>query len=273
MKYKPFLSALCIGLLASCGDNTSSSTTSASTSVNDTSAMPVASTVAHRASYQVLSYPYTPFVTLENKGQVSGLETDILRAIADNQKIQFQFTATTPQTSWKTLFDFLSKNQSQLLSAGMYANDERRERFEVSEPYMQTQFGFFSGKGLSVRSFADLKGKKVAYMPNSMAEKEIQAASVGDITVVPIKSLYEGVMAVVRGEADVLYGDGMVLRYYTEKFHADGVSFNFNDASKKQEFVFLITKGNQDLLKKVNDGLAAIQADGTLDKIKQKWIK
>ncbi|SUO96278.1 substrate-binding periplasmic protein [Suttonella ornithocola] len=224
-------------------------------------------------TFKVLSYIYTPFVERDEQGNIGGFETDILRAIAANQNIQLNFSLASAQTPWSTMFDMLADKQEDLLSAGMYANDERRKRFDISDPYMKSQFAFLA-KGQPVNTLEDLKGKKLALMENSIAYREIEPlAQDNNITIVPIKSVYSGVSSVIRGDADVIYGDQVVLAYYANRFNKDKLFFHVNESAKKYHFAFLITKGNTELLNKINVGLAAIKEDGTLQQIIDKWTK
>lgn len=223
-------------------------------------------------TYKVTAYPYMPFVIRDGKGEVGGFEIEILQAIAKNQNIRFEFVPML--TNWEMLFKSIENQQNDLLSAAMYPNPERAARFEISEPYMDTRFMLLAGKGVMVNGLADLRGKRLAVFVNSMAEREILSLPYAkEISLVPIKSVYEGVKAVLAGEADVVYGDGVVLKYYANQFQAQGVRLSVDAHAEKHQFVFLISKGNRELLATVNAGLAAIQADGTLDRIKHKWLE
>lgn len=224
------------------------------------------------SNIRVLSYTYAPFVVRGN-GEILGLETDILKAIGEKQNIQFDFQTSSPRINWVQMFDYISSGKMDLLSAGMYANYERRERFEVSDSYMDSKFAFFSINEQLFNKFSDLKGKKLAVMQNSMASKEIDEFSEHQkIHIEYIQSIYEGVQAVLRGEVDALYADKTVLQYYQKELNQVQSHVNINSSSPSNQFVFLITKGNIKLLEKVNTGLAQIKQDGTLEKIKQKWL-
>lgn len=264
---KFILSMLCSTLLLACGKHNAEQNVASATA----SAVSASSTTTSLSTYKVTSYPYTPFVIRDDKGVVSGFETEILQAIAENQHIQFEFIPML--SDWELLFKSIENKQADLLSAAMYPNPERRNRFEVSQPYMPTQFVLLSRKGIKIQNLSDLKGKKLAVFKNSMAEREIRALPyANEIKIEPINSIYSGVKLVVSGKADVIYGDQVVLTYYANQFQDQGLSIYADPNAEKHQFVFLITKGNTDLLNKVNAGLAAIQANGTLDAIKQKWL-
>ncbi len=223
-------------------------------------------------TYKVSSYSYIPFVVLNDHGGVDGFETEILNAIAQNQKVRFEYLPM--YTDWDFLFKSIETGISDLLSAGMYANPERGQRFELSEPYMETQFVLMSGPNVKITNgLTDLKGKRVAVFKNTMADREIRSLPYADqFTVVHVDSVYEGVKSVIAGRADVFYSDKVVLSYYVNQFKDEGLTIYADNNAEKHQFVFLITKGNTELLKIINDGLKNIKEDGTLNRIKQKWL-
>lgn len=238
---------------------------------NAVSASATADVQTQLPTYKVTAYAYTPFVIRDDKGKVSGLEIDILSAIAKDQNIQLEFMPMLVQ--WDLLFDTIKNKQSDLLAAGMYDNENRRVQFETSQPYMFTQFAFLSKTHIDIHKMEDLKGKRVAVMVNSMAAKEIESLSYSkDIETMSIKSIYEGVKAVASGEVDVLYSDKMVLNYYANQLKEQKLHVMANEKAKQHQFVFYMTKGNTELLNKINTGLTNIQNNGSLDAIKQKWL-
>lgn len=263
LSIKKFLmTCICACLLVSCGDTSNSNTHDNKPEKTET--------------YKILAYPYTPFVIQNGKNDLTGMEIDILQAVAKNQGISFHFFSATAQTKWDVLFNLIESKQSDVLAAGMYANDERRARFAVSDPYMHSQFAFLVARGVTAHSFADLKGKRVVVFANTIADHELRAAPESkNMTVIPVKvSLYEGIKKVARGEADAMYGDEVVLNYYANQFRKNNlmVSVNRKEHAQQRDFTFLINKENTRLLTKINAGLAAIQANGELDKIKNKWL-
>lgn len=253
--------------LAACGKESSETA-----STVETPSKPQSSSHAAVKTYKAIAYPYTPFVIRDNKGNMSGFEIEILQAIEQKQNIRFEFTPML--VKWSVLFQALENRQGEILSAAMYANPERAERFALSQPYMNTQFVFLNGKNSQVHSFKDLKGKKVAVFQNTIAEKELKALPYAkEIKFELVNSVYEAVKAVMSGKADVAYGDYVVLTHYAKEFQQDGVSIAFNPDAQKYQFVFLINKDNTELLQHINEGLDTIQADGTLQQIQDKWLK
>ncbi|UOP04227.1 substrate-binding periplasmic protein [Conchiformibius kuhniae] len=257
---KLIVSLTCAVLLAACGKDKT-----------DSAAEVSAPAFAAVKTYKVTSYVYTPFVIRNSKGEVGGFETEVLQAVAAKQNIRFEFSPML--AAWDVLFKSVESGQADLLSAAMYPNPERAARFEVSDSYMDTRFALLSAKGIIVNGLADLRGKRLAVFAKSMADREIRSLSYADeIKIVPINSIYEGVKAVVGGKADVVYGDQVVLTYYANQFKDEGLRLSADPKAQQHQFIFLIRKGDTELLAQVNAGLAAIKADGTLEKIKNKWL-
>lgn len=263
-----FLTLFCALFLAACSKE---KTEPAPTAEPQSQQTPASNNAAVK-TYKAIAYPYTPFVIRDNKGNMSGFEIEILQAIEKKQNIRFEFTPMLVE--WSVLFESLENKQGDILSAAMYANPERAKRFALSQPYMDTQFVFLNGKNSQVHTFEDLKGKTVAVFQGTIAERELKALPhANEIKFELVNSVYEAVKAVMSGKADVAYGDYVVLTHYAKEFQQDGVSIAFNPGAQKYQFVFLINKDNAELLQQINEGLTAIQADGTLKQIQDKWLK
>lgn len=257
MKHLIFASFLSLAFLNACGDKSKD---------NSNTAPPPPTHV------NVMAYPYTPFVIRGNQGNMTGFEIEILQAIAAKQNLKLDITPMNVE--WDVLFNMLENKQADLLSAGMYPDAERAKRFLVSQPYMYTELVFLNHKNSNVKSFADLRGKRVAVFKDTIAEKELRSLPFAkDIQFVLVNSVYEAVKEVVNNQADVAYGDYVVMSYYAKQFKDKELHVQKNPNAKQYEFVFLIHKDNLPLLEHINIGLTKIKNQGSIERIKQKWLQ
>lgn len=83
------------------------------------------------------------------------------------------------------------------------------------------------------------------------------------------------IQAVTRKEADVVVADSTVLQYYmvSPTFVDNKIVFTSQDlpAGQGSNLVFAVKKGNQELLNKINKGLANVKASGEYEQILKKW--
>ena len=210
---------------------------------------------------------FAPFEFREN-GELTGIDMDILRAIADDQGFDVEIRSL----GFSAALAALSSNQVDGVIAGMSITDERKEVYDFSEPY------FESGVQMAVpasdeetKGYEDLEGKTVVAKTGS--EGESYAKSIAGKYGFTVKSLdqsatmYESVKA---GSAVAVFDDYPVLAY--------GIAQNnglktVTDKVPGGSYGFAVNKGeNTALLAAFNDGLAKLKDNGEYQKILDKYL-
>ena len=261
--------SLALLTLTACGQENSNqvSQASAPTTTQADAPAPVQRKAEHYIVGTDIGYP--PFDFREENGQITGFDVDILNAIAENQNFSVEFLFTKRSN----LFPTLEKGQYQILAACLGINPERLAKSEMSEPYAYAPNVIMGKEGGSAKVLADLAGKKVAVQDDSHSHHALKDAKVNNIDA--DGAMFGAYGKFARGEADYVVGDAGVLSYLHQ---------NNKDANKPKVYTsvynptedvrvaFAVQKGNMELLNKINEGLKNIKANGTYDKIYQKWF-
>lgn len=163
--------------------------------------------------------------------------------------------------------------------ADFAANDfglskERGEKFMLSTPIKYSFDSMIVRKkdDSGIKSLADLKGKKAAGEPNTSYMRIAEKYGATPVTYDNATN-DQYLTDVANGRTDVILND-----YYLQKMSVaalpnipvkilDGVFFNANHSG------FLFVKGHDELLKKVNGTLKAMQEDGTLATISEGYFQ
>ena len=228
-----------------------------------------AGTTANAENYIVgTDATFPPFDFKDENGQVIGFDVDVLRAIGEKQN----FNVTFVSANRSQLFDNLKKGDYQLLAACLGMSPERLANSEMSKPYVFAP-NVIMGKDNNAKTLADLVGKKVGVQEGSYQLEELKKAQVPNIR--EDKSTFNAYSALMRGEVDYVVGDAGVLSYL-HKGNTDAnkpqVFTSIYDKDADVRVAFAATKGNTDLINKINEGLQQIKDDGTYDKIYTKWF-
>ena len=209
---------------------------------------------------------YPPFENVDEAGEIVGFDVELITAIAEASEFEFEWV----NTRWDGIFVALQSGEFDAVISAATITDERAEIVNFSDPY------FNAGQTIAVRADEteiegpeDLAGKKVG----------VQLGTTGDIwlseqTQAEVIRFDENTLAfqsLANGDVDAAVADGPVTieivkanpemrlkvlsGVYTEEFY--GIAVN---------------KDRADLLQAVNEGLAAVQADGTYDAIYDKWF-
>lgn len=211
---------------------------------------------------------FAPFEFRDSSGELTGIDMDILRAIAKDQG----FTVEVRSLGFNAALQALTSDQVDGVIAGMSITDERKQVYDFSEPYFESGVQMAVAKNDdAVKGYEDLKGKTVT--AKTGAEGETYAKSIAKKYGFTVKSLDQSASMyelVKSGNAVAVFDDYPVLAY--------GIAQNnglktVTDKVPGGSYGFAVNKGkNADLLAAFNDGLAKIKANGDYDKIVDGYL-
>lgn len=271
------ISLLLVSLLAvsACSNNNSANTdvntTKVSASTPAESNTPVAEVKEKKAEhYAVGTTPDSPpFMFKDERGLVVGFEREILQAIADDQN----FSLDVIPAKFSDLFKGLEENKYQIVGATLAVTPERQAKYELSKPYITAPNVIMGKEGGTVKTLADIGEHRVTFVGGTVAHELLEKHHIKNL--LPKDSLYTAYGAFIRGEADYVIGDAGVLNYH---HLGSGVSDKIKvytsvyDSTENNDVAYLISKGNTQLLAKINKGLDNIRANGKYDEIYKKWF-
>lgn len=271
--------ALCLPLLLTACDQkpaeTKANSAPATTPSSTTSTNAVAPSNPNQPTYIVnLEGTYPPFNMRDEKGQVIGLEADLLRAIGQKQG----FNVTLLSHPWDGLFDTLKTKQGDIVASGIFATPERVQALQAIRPYMKSLQGAYVKTTSGITSIDGLKGKKVGGQEGTVSFDESLKQDVlkGTGETVSFKTDFLALQALNAGKVDAIYGESAVLNSIIKGEPTDlqntlkFIPFE-NDPHPRYIGFFVAKDRKDDLAKKLNDGLQQISDDGTYAKIMQKW--
>jgi polar amino acid transport system substrate-binding protein len=207
---------------------------------------------------------YAPFESQNEKGEIVGFDIDIVKAIAGKAGIDVKFV----NTPWEGIFNALGQGDRDMIVSSVTITDERKQTMDFSAPYFDAVQLIAVRGDSKVAKFDDLKKLKVGVQTGTTGDEAVSkllgktnsAIKRYESTPLALKELEAG------GVDAVVADNGVVIHYV-----ANNTTAKFKTVSDKafapEQYGIAIKKGNAELLDKVNQGLAAIRADGTYDKI------
>ena len=250
--------ALVVGALAACGKQEATSPPVAG-----------ASGAASRVYSVGTDAAYAPFESQNEKGEIVGFDIDVVRAVAAKAGFEVKFV----NTPLEGIFNALKQGDRDLLVSSITITDERKQSMDFSAPYFDAH-QLIAVKGDSkVTRFDDLKVLKVGVQTGTTGDEavaKLQGKNSANIkrfesTPLALKELEAG------GIDAVVADNGVVVNYVANNAASRFRTVN-DPAFVPEQYGIAVRKGNADLLAKVNQGLAAIRADGTYDRIYAKYL-
>lgn len=208
---------------------------------------------------------FAPFSIQQEDGSYKGIDIDIIQAIADKEG----FTVEILPMDFSAIIPALVSGTIDGGLGCMSITDERKQTVDFSDPYYEDGLALVTKADSSIAKLEDLNGKKIAVKEGTQGAlwaDDNKAKYSFEISTLPDST--STAMAVRNGQADALLEDFPVISYQISIGEQEGLKVAVDAVNEKGGVGFSVNKGkNQDLLAAFNEGLAAIKADGSYDKI------
>lgn len=269
--------ALMLGLLTACGGDKPATEAETPKTETKTEAKAESETTpdaqpapAGSTAYTVgVESPYPPFVRLAESGNFEGFDIDLLNEIAKREG----FTINYQPEPWAGIFDALEAGEIDMVASGAFDTEERSAKFGMSNPYHKESMVLIVGKDSPLVKFEEARGKKVAYAPETVAADVLQKLEGKELDPAMAESgSWPVIRSVIQKQAEVAIDTSSAYEYYSKQYPEQGLKVIYQDNPEWLNISFITKKDNTELLTKLNNGLASVQADGTYDKIKAKWF-
>jgi polar amino acid transport system substrate-binding protein len=154
---------------------------------------------------------YPPFNYAGPDGNPAGFNVDLARMICEEIKVQ----CTIQMRRFDTLLDALAVNQGDAVIASIAATPETRKRADFSDPYYRTPARFVAKRETPIEEVwpERLEGRKVAVVAGTAHEAYLRALFT-EVEVKPYHTAEAARDALRRGEAELLFGDGISLAFW-----------------------------------------------------------
>jgi polar amino acid transport system permease protein/polar amino acid transport system substrate-binding protein len=203
-----------------------------------------------------------PYVYYED-GQLVGFEVDIANAIARRLGVK----ATMVQYTWSNLVPSLERGDFDIVLNGLEATPERRERILLSDPYFVYAETLTIKKGDPYRSVFELKGKTVGTLNQTHAFDILNMLK--DVQVKPYEGNEEPYMELELGRVDAVLLDNIIADRYGCVPKRPTLTCLPNDVARGT-YVIGMRRADTELKAAIDGALAAMRADGELERILAK---
>lgn len=263
--------AMCTAMLTACGGGNSNTTASTGSAAPATSAATSEAgadegyKLATDGTLTMATNAYFPPYEYYDGQDVIGIDADIAQAIADKLGLKLKIE----DMEFDSIITAVSTGKADLGLAGMTVTPDRQKNVDFSDSYATGIQSVIVKEDSTIAKIDDLEGKKIG----------VQLSTTGDIyatddfgkdSVVQYNKGNDAVMALTQGQVDAVIIDNEPAKSYV----AANKGLKILDTEYATEnYAACIAKDNTGLTKAVNQALADLKADGTLQKIVDKYIK
>lgn len=210
---------------------------------------------------------FAPFGSAGLDLQPQGYDIDMAKYIADALGVKLELVTVTSANR----IPYLQTRKVDLVISSLGKNAEREKVIDFSIPYAPFFSGVYGLPGSKVSDAAGLADKTVGATRGAIEEQELSRIAPPSATIKRYEDNNATISAFISGQVDFIATGNTVAAVIAAKSPA-----------RKPELLFVLkdspcyvglNKEEPALLAKVNEIIGKARADGTLEKLSQKWLK
>ncbi|MEN3149095.1 amino acid ABC transporter substrate-binding protein [Neorhizobium sp. IRAMC:178] len=208
---------------------------------------------------------YAPFTFHDASGKLVGFDVEIGQAVAAKIGVKAEFL----EGKWDGLIAGLDAKRYDTVINQVGITEARKQKYDFSEPYIASKAVLIVRQDNSdIKGFADLKGKKSAQSLTSNFGKIAEQAGA---ELVGTDGFDQSIQLVLTRRADATINDSLSFLDFKKQKPDAPVKIAAQQDNADYSGI-IIRKGEPELLGAINKALSEIKADGTYQKISDKYF-
>ena len=212
---------------------------------------------------------YPPFNLIDASGQVVGFDVDIAQALC--AKMGAECSVVT--SDWDGIIPALNAKKFDFLVASMSITEERQQAVDFTDPYYTNKLQFVAPKGVDFKTDeASLKGKVIGAQRATIAGTWLED-NLDDVVDIKLYDTQENAyLDLASGRVDGILADTFVQWEWLKSDAGKDFEFKGDPVLDNDKIGIAVIQGEGELRERLNKALAEIVADGTYDKINDKYF-
>ena len=211
---------------------------------------------------------YPPFTYHDESGKLTGYDVEVTRAVADKLGVKVEFK----ETQWDAMLAGLdSKRFDMVANQVSLTTPERLAKYDKAQAYSWSGAVVLAPTADSrYSSWESLKGLRSA---QSLSSNYGELAERYEAEIVPVDGMAQAIQLVKQGRADFTMNDNLAVLDYLKKFPDANLEIKLvAPASEQTGSGLVLLKGDDAVVAKLNEAMAALVADGTLTKLSDEFF-
>lgn len=207
---------------------------------------------------------YPPFDFIKD-AKITGFDVDLLEEIAKRENLKLEWV----NMSFDGLIPALKAGKIDMIASAMSSTPQRLTSMDFSDTYFNTKNLYLKLKtDSSISDKQSLEGKKIGVQLGTIQESAAKA--IPNAQVVASEEMLAAILALKAGKVDAVLTDKDIGKGYLKTNEELEAFLEENDGSSG--FCVAFDKGKQtEFIQKINAGLEKVKADGTYQKIVEKY--
>ena len=255
-------------LLAGCSGSEDAAQTDETQTADDAAGEASYTLVKEGVLTNVAELGFSPFEYIDEDGNTVGFDVDLSNAIAEKMGLTCEWL---PNQAFDTLVPTIKQGgKADISIAGVTITDDRLEDVDFSDPYLNSNQGLIVAASSDYATEdLDAEGIQIACQTGTTGDAWIQE-NLPNATRVPLADVTAGMMGVSTGSYQAMVIDLPVAQNMLAQSFSDLTILE--EIPTGEQYGIAVSYDNPGLKDAINDALAQIEEDGTMDELKQKWF-
>ncbi|WP_378950519.1 basic amino acid ABC transporter substrate-binding protein [Pelosinus sp. sgz500959] len=202
----------------------------------------------------------------EGSKEYAGFDMDLIKAIGKQMGYEVQIQ----NMGFDGLIPGIESGTVDVAISAMTITEERSKKIDFSTPYYKSGLTIVvKNDNTTIKSFADLEGKKIAVQLGTTGADE--AKKVKNAQIREFNSAPEAFLELKAGGVDAVVNDKPVNDYYIAKAGGKDAK-EIGQPLTAEEYGIAVSKKNKELTEKINKALDELKKNGEYDKMYLKWF-
>lgn len=196
---------------------------------------------------------------------IVGIDAEFAAAIAEKLGMELKIE----DMAFDSIISAVQSGKADIGVAGLTVDDKRKKSVDFTDSYYTGRQVIIVSEDSSIASPDDLSKKKIGVQQGTTGD-QYTTEDYGDKYIERFNKGMEAVMALTQGKVDAVVIDDQPAKTFVEQ--NKGLKI-LETEYIEEDYAMAVKKGNDDLVKKVNDAIKSLKDDGTFDEIVAKYIK
>ncbi|MDE2605779.1 MAG: transporter substrate-binding domain-containing protein [Burkholderiales bacterium] len=209
---------------------------------------------------------FAPYGFMGPDFKPQGLDVAVAELVAQKLGVK----ADLVPVSTPNRIPYLQTKKIDLIVSALGKNAEREKVIDFTIAYAPFFQAVFGPKSLSIKSYADLGGKTIAVTRGTIQDDVLQQVAPPTLKIQRFEDDNSTIAAFISQQTQLVATGAAVAAAAIQK--NPQVDAEYKLLLKDSPNFIGVRKGDKALLDKVNEIIRAAKADGTLEKLSQKWL-
>lgn len=206
-----------------------------------------------------------PWGFLDAQQQPTGFDPVFAQMLADRLGVKLRIERVTSPTR----VQFLQSGRADMVISTLSVTAERARQVWFTSPYAPNSLYIIAPKDKSYKSYADLKGLRIAVPRGSPQDQAVSKYAAG-ATILRFDDDASTEQALMTGQADVI-GGGITVAIAMNKMQP-GKDYEAKMTLSTLYMSMAVRKGNSDLLQFLNTFIFLVKQSGELEDLSLKYL-